>query len=146
MSNKTSGEQAATQSTVPGAPCVLGPTLKFEGVLAAEEDLIIQATVEGAIATPNNRLTIGVKGNIKANVQALQIIVEGTVEGDLYSEDAVIITKSADINGNIFAPRISLEKGATFNGQLEMRGNATEQAAPEKTLEVVPVSADSKRR
>ena len=146
MSNKTSGEQAATQSRVPGAPCVLGPTLKFKGVLAAEEDLIIQATVEGAIATPNNKLTIGVKGNVKANVQALQIIVEGTVEGDLYSEDEVIITKSADINGNIFAPRISLEKGATFNGQLEMRGDAAEQAAPEQTLEVVPVSADSERR
>ena len=146
MSNKTSGEPAATQSRVPGAPCVLGQTLKFKGVLAAEEDLIIQATVEGAIATPNNKLTIGVKGNIKANVQALQIIVEGTVEGDLYSEDAVIITKSADINGNIFAPRISLEKGATFNGRLEMRGNAAEQAAPEQTLEVVPASADSKRR
>ena len=146
MSSKTSGEQAATQSRVPGAPCVLGPTLKFKGALAADEDLIIQATVEGAIATPNNKLTIGVKGNVKANVQALQIIVEGTVEGDLYSEDAVIITKSADINGNIFAPRISLEKGATFNGQLEMRGDAAEQAAPEQTLEVVPVSADSKRR
>lgn len=146
MSSKTSGEQAATQSRVPGAPCVLGPTLKFKGVLAAEEDLIIQATVEGAIATPNNKLTIGVKGNVKANVQALQIIVEGTVEGDLYSEDEVIITKSADINGNIFAPRISLEKGATFNGQLEMRGDAAEQAAPEQTLEVVPVSADSERR
>jgi cytoskeletal protein CcmA (bactofilin family) len=146
MSNKTGGEQAATQSRVPGAPCVLGPTLEFKGVLAAEEDLIIQATVEGAIATPNNKLTIGVKGNIKANVQALQIIVEGTVVGDLYSEDEVIITKSADINGNIFAPRISLEKGATFNGQLEMRGNAAEKAAPEKTLEAVPVSADRKRR
>ena len=146
MANKTSGKQAAAQSRVPEAPCVLGPTLKFKGVLAADEDLIIQGTVEGAIATPNNKLTIGVKGNIKANVQALQIIVEGTVEGDLYSEDAVIITKSADINGNIFAPRISLEKGATFNGQLEMRGNAAEKAAPEQTLEVVPVSADSERR
>jgi cytoskeletal protein CcmA (bactofilin family) len=146
MANKTSGEQTAAQSRVPEAPCVLGPTLKFKGILAADEDLIIQATVEGAIATPNNKLTIGVKGNIKANVQALQIIVEGTVVGDLYSEDEVIITKSADINGNIFAPRISLEKGATFNGQLEMRGDAAKKAAPEKTLEVVPVSADSKRR
>ncbi len=146
MSDKTSGEQAATQSKVPGAPCVLGPTLKFEGALAADEDLIIQATVEGAIAIPNNKLTIGVKGNIKANAQALQIIVEGTVKGDLYSEDTVIITKSADINGNIFAPRISIEKGATFNGRLEMRGDAAEQAAPEQTLAVVPASADSERR
>ena len=146
MANKTSGEQAATQSRVPGGPCVLGPTIKFEGALAADEDLIIQATVEGAIATPNNKLTIGVKGNIKANAQALQIVVEGTVKGDLYSEDTVIITKSADINGNIFAPRISIEKGATFNGRLEMGENAAEQAAPEQTLEVVPVSADSERR
>ena len=108
MSNKTSGEQAATQAEVPGVPCVLGPTLKFEGVLAADEDLIIQATVEGAIAIPNNKLTIGVKGNIKANAQAQQIIVEGTVEGNLYSEDTVIITNSANINGDIFAPRISI--------------------------------------
>jgi cytoskeletal protein CcmA (bactofilin family) len=146
MANQTSGKQAAAQSRVPETPCVLGPTLKFKGVLAAEEDLIIQATVEGAIATPNNKLTIGVKGNIKANVQALQIIVEGTVEGDLHSEDAVIIRKSADINGNIYAPRISLEKGATFNGQLEMRGKAAEKAAPKQALEMVPVSADSKRR
>ena len=146
MSNKTSGEQAATQAKVPGVPCVLGPTLKFEGVLAADEDLIIQATVEGAIAIPNNKLTIGVNGNIKADAKALQIIVEGTVEGNLYSEDTVIITNSANINGDIFAPRISIEKGATFNGRLEMREKAAEKAAPEQTLEVVPVSADSKRR
>ncbi len=146
MANKTSGEQAATQSRVPEAPCVLGPTLKFKGALAADEDLIIQATVEGAIAIPNNKLTIGVKGNIKANAQALQIIVEGTVEGNLYSEDTVIVTKSADINGDIFAPRISIEKGATFNGRLEMGENAAEQAAPEQKLEVVPVSADSGHR
>ena len=146
MANKTNGEQAGTQSRISEAPCVLGPTLKFKGALAADEDLIIQATVEGAIASPNNKLTIGVKGNIKANVQALQIIVEGTVVGDLFSEDEVVITKTADINGNIFAPRISLEKGATFNGQLEMRGNHAEQAPPEQTLEVVPTSADSGNR
>ena len=141
MSNQTSDKQAGTRSGQSASPCVLGPTLKFKGSLAADEDLIIDAMVEGAIASPNNKLTIGMKGHIKANVQALQIIVEGTVVGDLHSEDSVVIKKSADVNGNIFAPKISIEKGATFNGQLEMRGNAAEPAAPaapEQTLEVVP--------
>lgn len=157
MFKKSGGHDAASQSGEPQEPCVLGPTLKFKGVLSADEDLIIQATVEGAIAIPRRKLTIGEQGKVKADVQALQIIAEGTVEGDLHSEEAVIITKSADVSGNIFAPRISIENGAAFNGQIEMRRNATEkpetqpeepaeeQAAAEKTLEVVPAS-DSGRR
>ena len=157
MFKESSGKQSAKPSNVPESPCVLGPTLKFKGALSADEDLIIQATVEGAIAIPRQKLTIGQQGNVKADVQALQIIVEGTVEGDLHSEEAVIIMKSADVNGNIFAPRISIENGATFNGTIEMRGTAAdkpatqpeepaeEQAAAKQKLEVVPISDSAGR-
>ena len=151
MFKKSSGKQPDKQPGVPETPCVLGATLKFKGALSADEDLIIQATVEGAIAIPRKKLTIGQKGRVKADIRALQIIAEGTVEGDLHSEEAVIITKSADVSGNIFAPRISIENGATFNGRIEMRREpaskpAAKPAEPaeepsaveQKTLEVVP--------
>jgi cytoskeletal protein CcmA (bactofilin family) len=158
MFKKSGGHDAASQSGAPEEPCVLGATLKFKGVLSADEDLIIQATVEGAIAIPRRKLTIGEQGKVKADVQALQIIAEGTVEGDLHSEEAVIITKTADVSGNIFAPRISIENGATFNGRIEMQRKRGEkssakpekQAAPEpvveQTLEVVVPVKESGRR
>jgi len=133
MFKKSNSKQAANQSGVPEEPCVLGPTLRFKGVLSADEDLVVQATVEGAIAIPRRKLTIGEQGKVKADIQALQFIAEGTVEGDIHSEEAVVITKTADVSGNIFAPRISIDNGATFNGRIEMqRKRGAKAAAPEE--------------
>lgn len=158
MFKKSKSKQAANQAGVPEEPCVLGPTLRFKGVLSADEDLIVQATVEGAIAIPRRKLTIGEQGKVKADIQALQFIAEGTVEGDIHSEEAVIITKTADVSGNIFAPRISIDNGATFNGRIEMqrtRGaksseqpedQAADEPVVEKTLEMVVPVKDSARR
>ncbi len=157
MFKKSGNKKTATQSGVPGSPCVLGPTLKFKGALSADEDLIILATVEGTIAIPRRKLTLGEQAHVKADIRALRITAEGTVDGDLHSKEAVIITKTADVSGNIFAPRISIENGAKFNGRIEMRPKAAEKpamqpeepaeepSAAEQTLEVVAVSDSAGR-
>ena len=100
---------------------VLGPTLTFKGELSADEDLIIQATVEGTIAHHTKNLTIGEHGKVKANINAAVIVVEGTVEGDLHGDDTVIIKSTGNVTGNVRAPRITLEDGATFNGRIDMK-------------------------
>lgn len=157
MFKKSGNKKTATQSGVPESPCVLGPTLKLQGALSADEDLIILATVEGTIAIPRRKLTLGKQAHVKADIRALRIIAEGTVDGDLHSEEAVIITKTADVSGNMFAPRISIENGAKFNGRIEMRRKAAEKpatqpeepaeepSAAEQTLEVVAVSDSAGR-
>jgi len=100
---------------------VLGPTLTFKGELSADEDLIIQATVEGSIAHHTKNLTIGEHGQVKANINASVIIVEGTVEGDITGDDSVIIKSTGKVIGNVTAPRITLEDGASFNGRIDMK-------------------------
>ena len=52
--------RASEPRTVESAPraSVLGPTLKFRGELSAQEDLIIQGSVEGSITHTQN-LTVG---------------------------------------------------------------------------------------
>ena len=57
---------------------ILGPTLSFKGDLIAEEDLLIQGSVEGTIKHTSS-LTIGNGGNIKADTQAEHVTVEGKV-------------------------------------------------------------------
>jgi cytoskeletal protein CcmA (bactofilin family) len=102
-------------------PSVLGPTLRFKGELSADEDVIIQATVEGNIVQHTNSLTIGKHGQVKANINAAVIVVEGTVEGDLTGDDAVIIKSTGKVTGNVTVPRITLEDGASFNGRINMK-------------------------
>ncbi|MDJ0938494.1 MAG: polymer-forming cytoskeletal protein [Woeseiaceae bacterium] len=100
---------------------VIGESLHFKGELSAGEDLIIEGTVEGTINQGKCCLTLRPKGTILANVNATKIFVEGTVEGDLHATVSVTVRKSGVVTGNIVAPTVGLEEGATFNGSIEMR-------------------------
>ena len=99
---------------------VLGPTLKFRGELSAQEDLVIQGSVEGSI-THTQSLTIGTDGSMKGNIRARVIIIDGKVDGDLYATESVNIRATAKVKGNVFAPRVAITDGAFFQGQVEMQ-------------------------
>lgn len=109
--------------SMPGAAgnmSVLGPTLHFKGELSAEEDLLIQGTVEGSIHHDAEHLAIGSHGTVKADVHARHIRAQGQVEGDLYGTEAVVVEASARVLGNIYAPRVGLKEGARFKGSIDM--------------------------
>jgi cytoskeletal protein CcmA (bactofilin family) len=98
---------------------VLGKTLLFRGELTAEEDVILQGRVEGSIRHARN-LIIGTDGSVLGDVYASHLTVEGLVEGDLHCTEAVIVRATAQVRGNIFAPRVGIMEGALFNGRVEM--------------------------
>jgi cytoskeletal protein CcmA (bactofilin family) len=99
---------------------VLGPTLRFRGELSAQEDLVIQGSVEGSITHTQN-LTVGTDGTMKGDIRARVIVVDGKVEGDLYATESVNIRATAKVKGNVFAPRVGITEGAFFQGQIEMQ-------------------------
>ena len=55
---------------------VIGPTLVFKGELSADEDLVIEGTIEGTIAHHKKNLTIGKKGRVIGNVYCTRIVME----------------------------------------------------------------------
>ena len=99
---------------------VLGPTLRFRGELSAQEDLIVQGSVEGSI-THTQSLTVGTDGTMKGDIRARVIVIDGKVEGDLYATESVNIRATAKVKGNVFAPRVGISEGAFFQGQIEMQ-------------------------
>lgn len=123
---------------------ILGPTLSFKGELIANENLLIQGKVEGSIRHSSN-LTIGPDGKVAADVQAEYIEVEGQVRGDLKGNKSVVVRHSADVEGNIYSPSVSVHEGSTFNGKIDMSGraSATSESAPaeEETATSEPARA-----
>ena len=99
---------------------VLGPTLRFRGELSAQEDLVVQGSVEGSI-THAQCLTIGTDGLMTGNIRARVIVIDGKVDGDLYATESVNIRATAKVKGNVFAPRVAIQDGAFFQGQVEMQ-------------------------
>ena len=98
----------------------IGPSIRISGDLTGDEDLIVQGEVEGTVVLPKNLLTIGQDGRVNASVKARVIHVEGKVEGDLRGDEQVIVKRSGDVQGNITAPRVTLEDGCRFKGSINM--------------------------
>jgi cytoskeletal protein CcmA (bactofilin family) len=106
-------------STPEAQGSVLGATLRFKGELRADEDFVLQGRVEGSIHHSQN-LTVGTEGCVKGDARASTIVVDGTIEGDLYALESISLRATAKVQGNLLAPRISIADGATFNGKVDM--------------------------
>jgi cytoskeletal protein CcmA (bactofilin family) len=105
---------------------ILGPTIQFKGELSADEDLIINGTIEGSI-TRMQRLTIGRDGKVHANVDAQLVVIEGTIHGDVRAAKSVSVAPTAHMAGNITAPSVAIQEGAKFNGSVDMSEGSVAQ-------------------
>lgn len=99
---------------------LVGPSITIKGGLAGEEDVIIQGKVEGTVEFRKHNVTIGKHGRVNADIYAQQIVVEGTLKGDLYAETRVSIKANGSVSGNITSPRVVMEDGARFRGSVDM--------------------------
>lgn len=120
---------AKPSSTARSIRSVLGPTVVFKGELSADEDLVIEGRIEGSIHHHNKNLTIGKNGSVKADINARVITIEGTVEGDLIGDEAVVIKSTGRVTGNASGPRVIIEDGATFKGSVDT--GSVRSVAPE---------------
>jgi len=99
---------------------VIGSTISIKGDLAGEENLSIEGRLEGKIECRCHTVTIGKSGRIKGDIYGKVITVEGTVEGNLYGEEQLVVRQLGTIRGNIVSPRVVLEDGSNFKGSIDM--------------------------
>jgi cytoskeletal protein CcmA (bactofilin family) len=113
-SKSTSGasSSAAGQS-------LIGPTVVIKGEVSAEEDLLVRGRVEGFI-DHSATVTVHAEGTVAAEVKAQEVLVEGTVEGNIYGTQRVQIAETGNVNGNVYAPRVGVLEGASFKGAIDM--------------------------
>ncbi len=120
---------------------VIGSSIQINGDLRGDEDLRIEGNVSGTVELKNNSLTIGKEGKVKAGVFAKSIAVDGETKGDLYATDRVSVHVNARVQGNIIAPKVSIEEGAHFKGSIEMDPAAVEKALGKTTSSIAGTSS-----
>jgi len=104
----------------PKSVSVFGSSLYFKGQLSADEEILIQGTVEGTIAHHKKNVTVGKEGRVNALIHANSVTIEGRVNGDIHGDEFVLMAAGSEVNGNIYCPRIRMEDGAQFNGTIQM--------------------------
>lgn len=125
----------------------LGDTFVIRGELSGSQDVTIDSRVEGKIDLRNQVLRVGSKARIQADIQAANVIVSGSVVGDVVAQDRVEITPAGSVVGSIRSSRISIADGARLRGSVEMvkaapKVQASKPAVPKTpTVETKPAAA-----
>lgn len=109
----------------PTAQAVIGPSISIKGDVTGSEDLLIQGEVDGSVTLKDHAVGVGNEGRVRADIVGRKITVEGSVEGDLEAQEQIILRGTANVKGDIKAPRVVLEDGATFRGLVDMGGAAS---------------------
>lgn len=65
-------------------------------------------------------VVIGKNGNLKGELKAGKIVVNGYFEGELDSDSLEILTGGV-VNGNINVKELSIENGGRFNGTSKIK-------------------------
>ena len=99
---------------------VIGSTVKVVGQITSEENIQIDGNAEGSINSEAHEVFVSVSGSLLADVRAHVVVIEGTVKGDITGLEKVVVCQSGNVLGNIDAPRVTLEDGAKFKGNIEM--------------------------
>ena len=141
---KNAEEMSPLDATAEHETGWLGSSLQVKGEITGTEDLLIDGTVEGLIHLDDRKLTVGATSKVTADINARDVVVYGTVKGNVRAKGRVEIKKDGSIVGNLTTAQIMIEDGADFKGSIEIDRSATEQAEKNVAPRAAAAGAGSK--
>jgi cytoskeletal protein CcmA (bactofilin family) len=99
----------------------IGRSVVIKGEVSGAESLYVDGRIEGTVNFTDSRVTIGRSGVIVANINAKEVVIMGTVTGNIHCTDRLDIRSEGSLAGDVVTPRICVEDGAVLKGAVEVR-------------------------
>ena len=106
---------------------IIGDGSIFEGQFYIAGSLRIDGKFEGEIKTEDT-LIIGETGRVKTNVNATNVMLSGTLIGDINATNEVRVTETGKMLGDINAPTVHLAKGVIMKGTVNVTAGQKKDA------------------
>jgi cytoskeletal protein CcmA (bactofilin family) len=119
---------------------LLGRGATFEGKLTFEGTVRIDGRFKGEVFS-DDVLVIGEGAIVEAEIDIGEVIIQGTVVGNIKAKRSIEIHAPGRVKGDLHTPSLQVDKGVIFEGRSFMEG-ATKQPvgnAPPKAP-VTPVA------
>ena len=111
----------------------LGRSVVAQGQISSAEDLLIDGQFEGNVSLNDHCLTVGAEGHVKAEIRARQVVILGSVTGNVSAREKVEIRRTGRVIGDIVAAMVAIEEGAYFKGSIDIARDDGQNARPEVT-------------
>ncbi len=101
------------------ATATIGPAMRIKGEIHAREELLVDGDVEGVLES-ESLLTVGPNGRVRANIKAREVIIYGSVHGNVEVSGKIAIREQGSLIGNIKSAGIGIDDGAYFKGSIDI--------------------------
>ena len=127
---------AARQPAMGEITTLLGRGASFEGKLTFEGTVRIDGRFKGEVFS-DDTLVIGEGAHVEAEIDIGEVIIQGTVVGNVKAKKSIEIHAPGRVKGDLHTPVLQIDKGVVFEGRSFMEqslGNAgAAKAAPKPT-------------
>ena len=110
--------------------------MNIKGEIRTREELFVDGEVEGLVES-HSLLTVGPNGKVRANIKAREVIIFGSVRGNVEVVEKIAIREQGSLVGDIKAAGISIDDGAYFKGSIDI-------VRPEPKISTRPVKNEAK--
>ncbi len=118
-------------NTIIGKSTTIEGNMHFSGVLKVDGMVIGNLSADGE----HSILILNGDGRIQGEVKVANIMVNGTVEGNVHASKKVELFENARIIGDVFYNLLEMEVGSTVNGKLIKNDSAiNERGNPDMDL------------
>jgi cytoskeletal protein CcmA (bactofilin family) len=112
----------------------LGPKDRLVGSLTFEGDLTVAGTVEGEL-TASGDVAVENGSTVKAQIAGNNISVQGQVTGNVTARGRLSLSGSGSLHGDVRVTKLTVEDGATLNGNVAMGQSVGGGTGPEAAAE-----------
>ena len=103
-------------STVGEISTLLGQGSEFEGKLTFEGTVRIDGVLKGEVLS-DDVLIIGEGARVEAEIDIGEIIIQGTVIGNIRAKRSIEVLAPGRIHGDLTTPSLQIQKGVIFEGR-----------------------------
>jgi cytoskeletal protein CcmA (bactofilin family) len=125
-------QPAARPSAAGEITTLLGRGATFEGKLTFEGTVRIDGRFKGEVFS-DDTLVIGEGAHVEAQIDVGEVIIQGTVVGNITAKRSIEIHAPGRVKGDVHTPILQIDKGVIFEGRSFMEAataNRPAAAAP----------------
>src|SRR5687768_1242927 len=108
---------------------LLGRGATFEGKLTFEGTVRVDGKLKGEVFS-DDVLIVGEGATVEAEIDIGEIIIQGTVNGNIRAKRSIEIHAPGRVKGDLHTPSLQIDKGVIFEGRSFMEGTTTPAAKP----------------
>lgn len=113
---------------------IIGKDSLFTGTMEVKGTLRVDGRIKGKIIC-DETISIGVTGEVEADIDAKIVVVAGTVVGNIHTSDKIEMQAKAKVLGDLITKGIVIEQGAIFHGSCQMKGLKENEQRADKVTE-----------